>query len=285
MAPEMLACPLRLGCQFCPAPWLPFSFAGRCPTHSSFNILGPLTIKAPLEPLGRALHSVHPSGMPLGVAWNPEIIVERTKVLNRIQVLSWPLWLLPSWRTTLRPICSPSFDWFAPGQALGARAGAGCAHEVGVRRPGPSPTGLRPLASGKSEAGLRSRTTLWLLESQVSFLQCSPLKRKLGMASVPKLHGKGKWSLAGPQEPHLPLPGMQNPAGQGAPVLVKSVQEGSVMRAMEAAPEAGSGGLDEGLGDLHTARGPKRSRTGLHPPTLEAPWGPLEKASGGALYG
>lgn len=69
-------------------------------------------------------------------------------------------------------------------------------------------------------------------------------------------------------------------------MLVKAVQEGNAMWAVGAAPEAGSGGLDgQGLRGPPHHRGPQEEQNRAAPPTLEAPWGPLEKASGGALCG
>lgn len=69
-------------------------------------------------------------------------------------------------------------------------------------------------------------------------------------------------------------------------MLVKVVQEGSAVGPLGPLLwRVAEAWMGRGSGNPRAARGPRRRGTRLHPPQLEAPWGPLEKASGGALCG
>lgn len=190
---------------------------------------------------------------------------------------------LPSWSAPCA-LFAGGFDWFAHGQALRGRVGAGCAHRVGgeaseAAPPGLSPTGLRP-AWLPDESGWDADPG----QSRVKFLfsGAAPQNETFTWLWCQSFTEKEVIPGRGPRAP--PAPSGADPswhANVGVPMLTEAVPGGNVKGAV--GPGAGGGGLD-GHGPWgpvarrdtqirgcphHT--GPQRRGQGRAPP-LQAPW-------------
>lgn len=160
----------------------------QCPT-SSFTISGLCDSQRSFRVTWLALHSVPPSGTPLGGCMECRNHCGKNQ---NPEPNPGPAWAplapsLPGQQAT--PVCCPSFGQFARGQALGGEAGADCPRGEGAAS--------RPLAHWPETPRLLGRADMGpeqLLRGQrLKFLLSgAALKRKLGAPLVPKLHGKGK---------------------------------------------------------------------------------------------